>query len=549
MKKIFFISILALATVVGCSKKNIEPVVDMGANAAVPTISVTKVTDDAIEATVATGANTGYYAYVVLAGKDQGLDAETLLEGGYSKKGYDAATVLAKDKATATVSATGLDFASLYTIYAVAANEKGVVTEVAVKEVRTSDGVAPDLDGWDFDGNYMELYFSEPVVATEGATITATVWAKLYRTGNPVQKDVVGEIVAVESDGTVCISFPDIEIPGSWYIINYAEGTFKDLEGNDCPALPLGAFQANESGVIAGCTGVYGYIANAAMEYELDAPDLVVNYDKYFLKVKVPNMVNNCTANLVDVAIVSASGSKTVTTEYTLSGAPYYGALDYYTVVVKLAEEPNRGDNIYITIQPGAITDIYGNSNETIEIGPMLYAYDYTIDDIVGTYTFTGTGKYGGSQSDPEVVIATNAAKDSVFVYNLFRNTTCCDDFDSYQGFSVTEFDGVCDFTAGTVTLDYNAIGIGTIASYGWNDYVLALGFDDDDNHLLFTVPEAGRLVIANSPGIYVYCNNLGWWDYITGELRRISTDQIPPIATLAVREKPVLNYVERNLR
>lgn len=553
MKKLLYSSLLVLAALAACTRIAPETSVDLGEDAKAPAIDQVNITgDDSFTAFVTPQSNTSYFAYVVMEGKDAKVNPETLISGGYSKTAIASGVFDSAKAPYAKIECEGLDFATFYTIFAVASNPMGKLSAVAESIVRTPDTTNPELEDWDFEGNMMELYFSEPVEASEGAKVTATVWAKRYPTGTPVQRDVEAAITYVLEDGTVGLEFEDIIIPGSWYIINYAKGTFKDLEGNDCAELPLGKFIVTD-GKISDCTGVYGYLKNEELEYNYVVPELVSNYKDYFFTINVPKMVSEVIRASVTVKVVHEEAGKTFTTEYVIPGAPTYGATGLYTVGISLPESPKPGDSFYLTVAKGTIIDIYGNVNDEFTVGPMLYAYDYSLDDILGTYSFTYETQYCGTQYDPEVVIATNEARDSVFFYNMYKNTECLNDLTSYDAFPLTMFGGVFNLSTGTVRLDGDAIGIGALANYSWNNYVCMFGGEDDNDegYMYFNIDGAGKLSIANEVVMF-YLYGLGAWDNaLSGELVRTSTDWTIPTATTSVREhcrKPV-NFVERLYR
>lgn len=152
MKKIL-ISILAVAAAaVSCTKFAEDAPIDFK-DAAAPEVKAVTVADDKVNVTVTAKEGTCFFSYIVAEGIATEVDAVTLLKGEYSKaaiKQGDANVAGVIDYTSAgsiDIALDGLAANTAYTVYAVASNTQGVVSEVAVATAVTTDGTAPELLG------------------------------------------------------------------------------------------------------------------------------------------------------------------------------------------------------------------------------------------------------------------------------------------------------------------------------------------------------------------------------------------------------------------
>ena len=476
-------------------------------NAPAVTISVSAVGDNSADVTIAPEGAASYYAYLVDdSGELEELDAETLYSQGYESVAgglvkYDAETP------STTVSLTKLEPNTKYYVYAVAGSTTGVVGEIAVKSFTTSDNVAPELVDFDFEDGVVFLEFSEEVSLVEGKKVTAVVYAGLYRgaTDTPLKTDAEGSIVSSE-DGVVTISFEDdVNIPGTWYLVNYEEGTFADLAGNVAEALES-SWVYNAEGAVSNVKGVYGRIKAGTIEVEVEEIPVITNYSDY-ITITSKTMLNKAFPKMVGVKVVHSEGGVTTTKETTLSGAPYYGATGYYTFGVRLEEEPARGDEVTITIKAQAFQDIYGSYNEEIVIGPLVYSYGYKLEDIYGEYVNDGTSAYGAARNeDPWSFVL--AASDDEEEGNVMIT--------SWYGFGTdVKIYGDFDTDLGTFEfpIRYQSIGamyadaeMTQIAFF----YTLAYGVTAAAPHITLAMTELGKFTTGTTyPGYYYEVYNI----------------------------------------
>lgn len=377
------------------------------------TVSVSNVTDNSFQFTVAPNGQSLYYSYLVTT-EDFEPDPESLYKVSY--KDIAQGTVRYDKESSFSDEIVGIDPDTQYYVYAVASSTIGNVGKVARAEVTTPDGVNPEADDYATKANIVQILFTEGITYT-GKEVTAVVYAKNYRGAN--DKPVIPKAVAeVECVGDIAqLTFPDIVVPGSWYLVSYPEGTFVDSVGNPCEAL-TSSFVYDEEGALSAVSGIYGYIANENFEFTGEVPLTLEDYTK-FINVTSPQMLYRTYRDKVTAKVVHVEGDVTTTTEYPVTGGKNYGVTTLYTAGFRLEEEPVRGDIFSFEIEEGAFEDIYGNKSEAFEIGPVLYSYDYSVDDIAGDYLFNFTSAYASYGYGPYANVLTIAASDNAEAGNV----------------------------------------------------------------------------------------------------------------------------------
>ena len=415
---------VALLAIAGCAKFEHETPADP-IKVSAPAISITPIDDYSFEATISPVSGTGFYSYAVLKGEPQDLSASSVFKVAV-KSALLSGTVDYSKNPSYTILVDDIEPNTTYTVYAIAASQQGTVGELVFMPTLTSDGKAPELVDYDQDGNVVTLYYDENIKYVEGNDVTGVVYAKLYVAGNPVIAKTTAKVSVKGSAATLV--FDDVTVPGSYYTVAFPEGTFVDMVGNKAAEVEAGKFSINSKYVVSYTGEVYGYTENDDIDVDVDYDDIMTDYSSY-IYVMSATMLNRAYANKV---VVTVSGKNdngdTVTTEHTLSGAPYYGVLSVKSYAdalgVKLDSKPAGGSEITINIPAETFQDIYGNYNAEIEIGPMTYTYGLDVDDIAGTYTFKGTSVFGAdyNEDDTDYVIAAsdNEDKGNVMITSLF---------------------------------------------------------------------------------------------------------------------------------
>ena len=387
-----------------------------------PTVSISLLekADNSFSFQVVPAAGAAFYSYLVTTEPITSPDSSKVYSLGYDN-------ILGKRVTTAT-SAKYTDYArevdsnADYYVYAVAADASLNIGPVAMLTVGTPDTVSPEIVDFDYEENVLYLLFSEPVTYVESKEITAQVQAGNYPVGTPVIEKTKG---AVAVQGKVAqITFDEIKVPGSIYVVNVPAGAFVDAVGLPTPAVSSSIEGVDEKGGIVFADGsLYGALENADLDYEIVEGDVIVDYSAYTPLIKTTQMLDKIQPKSLEVAIAHTESDRTVTTAIYNLQAPTYGAIDMYTVASCIPEEPARGDKITFTLAKESVQDIYGNTNsEEIVVGPFLYSYGFTIDDVLGTYVNAGTSGYGAAyDEDPwTMTIAADESGEGVVITSMF---------------------------------------------------------------------------------------------------------------------------------
>ena len=333
------------------------------------------------------------------------------------------------------------------------------------------------------------------------------------------------------SGNSATFTFGETLPNGAHFAISYPAGTFEDAVGNPIAAMESG-FGADKDGKLTS-KGITGRMDNVNFDltlYSADEEEAVIESVSSLISpiwISVPEdyihfkAVTPATSEIEGYSIVYEGDGESHT--YTKPGPYDYGWNGTYNCALAYPNaysgrpDPVPGQSLTITIPEGFLIDIWGNTNNVFVIGPFLYSYGYTMEDLYGTYTLKAVTQYAGSYEHEGIVIAPAPEDDEdyeemdVIVYNLFEGTPCCDDLDSFDNFN-TPFGATFNLDSGVLHFGwYDAIGVASSAKYEWEDYVLALSFDNEDYTFGFQMPEKGTLVLSNT--LAVYCNNLGTWD------------------------------------
>ena len=391
MKKI--ISILAfVALLAGCkdlygpTPEPKDPVASKGVE-----IVVSDIQDSSFVAVITPKEEGVYFSYVLRQEDSVSvLDPEAVLalsaEGAVSctVTTNDSTTVAGKPaKATFKAASAKLQFSGLkpntkYVVYATAASKTGIPCDVVSAKASTSDALAPKVLDFDFQENEVALLFSETVSCPDSDAVWSTVYSKNYLTESPVAAKKAGKVTKIEGTtaGTVVyIKFKDITTPGSYYTVNFPEGTFVDGAGNKCAELKSKiTSEIGEDGKF-GYSGVVGYLKNGELQVKLPKMPKSIYAEDYadstFI-VSVPNGVTRVDLKEGYVTIVKYKDeSSSTVTEYPMEKRTHYWG-DYYSANVKFAGVPVVDGEVSIKIPAGAIMDWYGNVNsKDIVLGPV----------------------------------------------------------------------------------------------------------------------------------------------------------------------------------
>lgn len=387
-------------------------------------ITISEVADNSFKFTIAPRGESCYYSYLV-SSVDSELDSASLYSVSY--KDIMQGTVKYADNPSFTATVEGLESYTDYYVYAVASSVEGNVGSVYRKSVQTLDTSAPALTGYDYNENQVLLEFSEDITYVEGKEVYAVVYAGLYLTGSPVIEHTAATVIT--GGNQVLLTFPAIVTPGSYYTINYPAGTFVDQVGTPCAALES-RFYSTGSGV--GLEGLYGALENAPLEVVLPEVGMIEELESW-ISVGVPSMVNRIDSKAQFITTIThveeVDGAVSTTeTVVPMKAVTHFGG-SYYAILVRPAGNPKPKDLITITIPAGACTDIYGNVNDEIVLGPYKYAYtpvypktgDYLVKN--GEYPFQ-IRLSAVSAEDPEAGYVLQADWFQLFEGKGFANPT-----------------------------------------------------------------------------------------------------------------------------
>lgn len=396
MKKIFTYLAVAALMAVACD--------DMYGPVETPTtpdkagsveIQIDTLGDDTLAFTLIPEEGASYFSYLVAEGPAESLDSMAVYQckaGGMIK-----GTFLASEVADTTLTLGGLSPDTPYTIYAVAGSPQGIPGSVAVKEVVTPDGITIAItDFKEVTDSSVVLSFSEKVFLGEGE-ITATYYAvNLGMQAMGTVKAVADSIIV---DGnTVTVQFEGLP-HGAYYTVSYPEGMFTDSVKNKIKALSS-SFSAEEGAF----SGIYSRKDTVAFALEAQLPEEQQMFsDWQTARFSVGTAVDSTLADTGKGKVVAEyhTPGKVISIDMVLNQHYMFGESG---VGMICPEAPAFGTTIVFSFQQDAFQDIWGNPTKAVEYA-TLCAYDYTIDDIIGTFAFTAPDNVTQSYVDGSFVI------------------------------------------------------------------------------------------------------------------------------------------------
>ena len=470
MKRVFvyFAAVAAVAIgLVSCSKalapaeKSTTPMKADGID-----IKVSNITDDSFDVLLTPKGEASFYSYLVdddlptpddvNAASLYGVSYKTAVKAVYKKDGKDvegdaAGTVeYASNKTYSFTVKTEPN--TNYTVYAVSSSKEGNVGVFSYVQVLTTDEGIPVIDQWGSDENEVLVLFNEPVTYNEDIKIIAKVWPMLAMDDDPVME--AEGAVEIDEDGIIHITFEDITIPGSWYLVSYPQGAFADMVGNPCPALES-EWVYDDEGIIEDVDGLGGYLENVAFDLPTDEIPVAIKDYSTPLTFAVENEIYEYDDEAeVVAAVVHKADGKTTTVETT----PQFGAIDEHTFGVTLVEEPARGDFINLSIPAETVYDVYGNSNNALEIKNKLYSYGYTLeDDVLGVWTLHTKSYYASYGYGPYDDVLLFSESDDPEQGNIMVQGVIAETYTFIEGFgsayTPVKFYADFDCDLGTLTI------------------------------------------------------------------------------------------------
>ena len=526
-------------------------------------ISISNVTDNSFDVTLTPTSESAYYSFLV--DNDvfyPAIDAAKLYSSSYSSV-TNGSVKYAEGSESYSFTVNAEPY-TIYTVYAVCGSIDGTVGEVSHVTLQTSDGVAPEPSTDDFQtqGNQVVLSFNEDIKLVEGKVVTAQVYSlnDLWNIGEPQgqplkrgkkifkqkQIEVPEEPVIVEGEvqvknNQVLVTFPDIKQPGAYYAVSFEDGTFEDLAGNPCPGVAsefAGCdwdYEEEAYVAIPGEVCVYGHIDNVPFEFNIEGlPEVFTDLETPFEFVSEFEIFDY-TGEGASAVIKSVSAGKTVTSEYTLDWEQTWGLTDANVVTTFIPDEMSGGMTVSFTIAADNFWDEWGNTNAAVTTPEILFAFGYTVDDVVGDYEVTATALTSSS-----TYMGMSIAPVSIDGYDYNVAITFLDgvsfDYGCY---------GIFDTDRGTITFEPDQIFKEAKSYlYGLRGNYSA---DEESEGFAFSVPYAGVIDLATPYlvwGAYSKTNGayLGYfdvWDSIHGE-RLVSGGEEPTASKVDARKNKV---------
>lgn len=523
-----------------------------------PSITVSDVKDSSFRATIASPSDASYYSYVVVKGS-LNADPQTLLSRGYTSESVTVVVsdedgvksdvplddcVKSSDAASSSVYAYGLETNTVYTIYAVATNSQGIISEVISKSVTTSDSTSPVLtktSGADINDGYLTFTFDDPIELSDAFKNKVVKMNAHYLGVNAYDKsgalqEIFSEEVPVDSvsvkGSTVTVNIPS-RIPGAYVFLTYDANIIANALGKgNAEYSTVSAGYSSEGKIVT--KGICGRFDTEAWDFylpmvnaETRMPSDTLLYFSDWGKLAMEFCADTLVTPTLN-SIGEANGG--VTVKYTQSSGR---AVSYLTenyavdnnkdLYIGLDEAPEYGAYVSIAIDKDAFEDVWGNPNasyanyfegnedEDPMYGNYFFSYGYTLDDILGTYTIKATSYFAGGDETGEMVIvkSDDSEKGNVMFTKIFNRVVDAD-LSVYATFDV---DG------GTLTIPDNQ------AFQKFPDITGTLYFAcNDADFVVLKVPSAG--VISN-PSVWIgyYCvvtdssfkeDYQGWWNIFT---------------------------------
>lgn len=532
MKKILFTILAAAAVSAACTKfeQDTVPTYD---SVAMPEVTATVVSDTEITVTVTAAENTHYYGYAVMKGAP-GATADKLVAGGYAKdanvvaQGEDNAPQAAQVKyseetKTVTLELSGLTPLTEYTVYAAAVTEMGVTSEVAVKTVKTTDGTNPTLTDASFaeEDNVLTftISFNDPVQLTGNGTAKAWFYAENYYDESGMlilwkEVDIPADHIAA-SGKDLLVAVPASEyIPGAYVAVTFSEGIVKNGADATNAAYESHTIGYDENDEIQK-DGIFGYYDYASWDLSLVDPATLPDTEEgegnmedeeeeeeeeiepiYFSDWTKLYMTAYSTSEYPLAGKTGNGGAGVVTTESNGRSVSYaakqYGAMSETVIAVMLNEAPAYGSFVSFSIEEGTFCDIFGNENNAFEAENAYYhSCGYTVEDIVGSYTMTGSSLFvqGLTLSYPmEVAASDDAEKGNIMFTTYFgiEGKLYCNFnvhsgeilvkegaifADGYAAYFYGEGDQVFNFEPGMITNDQSYVMVATVAGGSLTGY------------------------------------------------------------------------------
>ncbi len=415
-------------------------------------ITVANVTDNSFQVTVTPAGESAYYSWLVdESATAVELDAETLYKVGYKSVTQGTAKWTA-EATSKTFTVNDLKPNTTYQIYAVAGSEMGFAGTVAVKDVKTTDTVAPGYKSYTTEENQVVFAFSEAVTATDLAASIKVAYYAPYSAAFKTAATPAGEVTVPADSITVVGTEAAISVPGlptgSLWTISIPEGAFVDAVGQKLPGYTSSYVMAEDSkGNLAPAPkGFYGEVSYVELPM-LGDMDLAAftEWDGGFL-IPLENeyaLAGFSSKKFITVTYEAVADNSVETIVYTLTPEADYNVTSLGLVVNLPAEPMCLGADVTISIPAGTLYDVFGNDCEAWE-HTMKYSYGYTLEDVTGNYLIKeASGLYGSYFTTGMVIAKSDKAEKGNVMFTVYDDFEC----------EVSPIYATFDVDAGTLTV------------------------------------------------------------------------------------------------
>ena len=537
MKKYVLTLLAAAATFAACTKFVEDPKIEY-ATIEAPEVTATTASDSSIVVTIAPKEGTTVYSYVVAKGVAKPVDAKALLQG---KSGLTPVTIedkecaevveivpASKASSTATIDQVksltieGLIPYTYYTVYAVATNAQGVISDVATASTRTSDSTVPSIKNYDTEEAdsvmYYQILFNDPIKLSGEGDLTLHIYGENYCDNTLNCIEITNVVIAPENisdeGGVITVKIPkDYYIPGAIVDLTWPEGFVKNAQDMPCAAFPYTGLYYDAAKEYAltpnGISAQYEYVdfalsffataeeEEAFLEAQEDeeeiVPETVYYSDWQALQMVAYARTDAPLADKTKTAKASVSVSDAGGRVVSYPATP--GVTQDGNIAVALGEDPGFGTEATYTIAAGSFVDIFGNENleYTLDYGVYFCSYGYTIDDIAGNYTFGFKSPWYGTYSNVVTISESdNAEKGNIMFTGQLADIN-------------VKFYGDFDVDLGEITLPSKPV-VGICQGYMYDDNKNPI-VDDEGNPILYDF----NAVLQLSDGSKLYSYELGF--------------------------------------
>ena len=293
-------------------------------------------------------------------------------------------------------------------------------------------------------------------------------------------------------------------------------------------------------------TGAYVHVTNKPFAIDdsfVTAPEdgaLINNADLFEGIISFPFDIfrNDDEVKVGDLVIAFANGNKT--TAYNLD--PSLWSVEDNLLKFYLPEQPEVGDQIFVSVKEGVVYDVCGNPNLAYTSVANWKYFPLTVDYFVGKFGLDYISYYDDSQSVTNLGVVT-IEEDA----ESGDGALAIKDF--YMEGSVLS--GAYDLSAGLLLLnDGQVLGF---AEEDGTVYGLAFVNAEGDGPVTFTLNPNGTMTADGMWGIYAYDQNfeeaVGWWDVAAAsQLSPLDGAARKAAARKAVKKTKNVKFVKKNI-